>query len=131
MTSAIIRVAGIVEEGPHGPLLLLRRPGHWHGPRAVSDLLDVGFTIYGVATMTLVTLFALTGMSARTFMRLFSVLLIVAGWMLMTDRWLAIRTGIDRIGRSLTTCWSARASGIGKIAAGCLAFALMTLGLVT
>lgn len=85
--------------------VLIRWPLDWNGPKRLRGLLDVGLTIYGIATLALVAIFAFAPMSARTFMHLFSVLLFV-GRTLGADGNLGLRTGPERSGKHVQR-WNA------------------------
>lgn len=111
------------------PMVLIRWPLDWKGPKHLRGLLDVGFTAYGIATLVLVAVFALAPMSARSFMHLFSLLLFVAGTLLGADGILGLRTGLDRTGKRFLTGKAAHIMASLKIAAGTLAMILFALGL--
>ena len=95
-------------------------------PRSLLDLIS---TVYGVSVVILVFTFAFTGMDARTFAKLFSVLLFVTGSVLAVDGVLALRTGLDCTWKRLRSGRPARLLGAGKIAAGAVAMLLLAVGL--
>lgn len=111
------------------PMVLIRWPLDWNGPKRLRSLLGVGFTVYGIATLALVTVFALAPMSARTFMHLFSVLLFVAATLLGVDGILGLRTGLDRTGKRVLMGKPAHIMASLKIAAGTFAMILLVMGL--
>jgi len=110
-------------------MVLIRWPLDWNGPKRLRGLLDFGFTLYGLATLVLVLLFAITNMPARTFMHLFSVLLFVVGTLLAVDGVLGVRTGLDRTGRRFRSGRAARILASLKIAVGILAALMMAVGI--
>ncbi len=110
-------------------MVLIRWPLDWNGPKRLRGLLDFGFTLYGLATLVLVLLFAITNMPPRIFMHLFSVLLFVVGTLLALDGVLGLRTGLDRTGKRLRSGRAARLVGSLKIAGGILAATLLAVGM--
>lgn len=111
------------------PMVLIRWPLDWNGPKRLRGLLDVGYTVYGLATLALVGAFAFVPMSVRTFVHLFSVLLFVAGTLLGVDGILGLRTGLDRTDKRVLTGKAAYIMASLKIAAGTLAMILLAMGL--
>lgn len=110
-------------------MVLIRWPLDWNGPKRLRGLLDFGFTLYGLATLALVLLLAITNMPLRTFMHLFSVLLFVVGTLLAVDGFFGLRTGLDRTGKRLRSGGAARLLGFLKIAGGILAALVMVVGI--
>ena len=110
-------------------MVLIRWPLDWNGPKRLRSLLGVGFTVYGIATLALVAVFAFAPISARAFMHLFSVLLFVAGTLLGADGILGLRTGLDRTGKRVLTGKAAYIMASLKIAAGTFGMILLAMGL--
>lgn len=111
------------------PMLLLRWPTDWNGPKRLCSLLDLAFTLYGVLTIALVAAFALTGLSPHAFVTAFTVLLFIVGSVLATDGVLGLRSGADRTGRRLRSGTAARLLAGAKLVAGSVAILLTCVGL--
>ena len=111
------------------PMILLRRPTDWNGPKRLRGLLDNGFALYGLLTIGLVAVFIVTGLSPHGFATAISVLLFIIGTVLATDGVLGLRSGMDRTGKRLRVGRSARVVAGGKLAAGAAAILLLCIGL--
>ncbi len=110
-------------------MVLIRWPLDWNGPKRLRGLLDFGFTLYGLATLALVVLLAITNLPLRTFIHLFSVLLFVVGTLLGVDGILGVRTGLDRTGKRVSRGSAARILASSKVAGGVLAALMMAVGI--
>lgn len=110
-------------------MVLLRWPTDWNGPKRLRGLLELGFVLYGLLTITLVAAFIITGLSPHAFAKGFSVLLFIVGSVLAADGVLGLRTGMDKTGMRLRSGPRARVFAGGKVAAGLAAIALLCAGL--
>lgn len=111
------------------PMILLRWPTDWNGPKRLRGLLDVGFALYGLLTIALVAAFIITGLTPHAFAKGFSVLLFIIGSVLAADGVLGLRTGLDRTGKRLRSGRPARVLAGGKLVAGSAAITLLCIGL--
>ena len=111
------------------PMVLLRWPTDWNGPKRLRGLLDVGFAVYGLLTIGLVATFVITGLSPHAFAKGFSVLLFIIGSVLAADGVLGLRTGMDKTGRRFRSGPAVRVFAGGKLAAGVAAILLLCVGL--
>lgn len=111
------------------PLMLARSLRNWNGPRKLVGLLDVGFAIYGIATVALLLAFLLTSLPPRWFMRIFAVHLFLVGTILGTDGALGMMTGLDRTLKRASRGRRARMMASFKIAAAVLAIILFVIGI--
>lgn len=111
------------------PMVLLRWPTDWNGPKRLRGLLDVGFALYGLLTIGLVATFVVAGLSPYAFAKGFSVLLFIIGSVLAADGVLGLRTGIDKTVKRFRSGHGARVLAVGKLVAGLAAILLLGVGL--
>lgn len=111
------------------PMVLLRWPTDWTGPKRLRGLLDLGFALYGLLTIALVGAFALGALSPHAFAKAFSILLFVVGSVLTADALLGFRSGLDRTARHLRAGVGARVLACAKLASGIAALILLCVGL--
>tara|TARA_A100001518_G_C1157102_1_gene13358 strand:- start:46 stop:414 length:369 start_codon:yes stop_codon:yes gene_type:complete len=110
------------------PMLLIRMPHDRGGPKRLHGALPLGFALYGLATVILVALFLVSAMPPRTFIRLFSAVLLMLAAILATDGALGLRTGFDRTGKTFRSGRAARVLAAMKLAAGIVAGVLAVTG---
>ena len=111
------------------PLVLIRWPLDWNGPRRLRGLLDVVATGHGVATILLVLLFILSDMTPLRLVKAITVLLFVIESVLLVDGDLSIRTRIERTWGRRSNGGQALVCGTGKIASGAFALLLCAMWL--
>ena len=111
------------------PLVLLRSPRNWNGPKYLRGLLDIGVIFYAWGSIVLMAAFALTHMPTRAFIHLFAILLFIIGSALGVDGWLGLRTGIDRTGRRTRVNGPARILALVKLGIGSIALGMVAFGL--
>lgn len=121
----------IVQSCPHcrRPILILRslvgRTAKVHG----RNLLDLGLSLYGMATVALLALYIGTDLPNRLFARLFAVLLFAFGSLSCVDGWLSVSTAIDRTLSRISFGRAARWLGALKLVTGVAALGLCFVGL--
>ena len=111
------------------PLVLVKSAMDWNGPRRLRNLFDLVSAGYGIATVVLVAVFALTNLGPVGFSRAFAVLLFVIGPLLIVDGVLSLRTKIDRTWGRLRQGAAASAIAVGKVVSGSIALAMVWIGL--
>lgn len=121
----------IVQSCPHcrRPILILRslvgRTAKVHG----RNLLDLGLSLYGMATVALLALYIGTDLPNRLFARLFAVLLFAFSSLCCVDGWLSVSTAIDRTLSRISFGRAARWLGALKLVTGVAALGLCVVGL--
>lgn len=112
------------------PMIVMRSPTDWNGPRRLRSLFDLGFAVYGLLTVSLVATFALTGLTPHAFAKWFSVLLFIVGSALVGDGLLGLRTRMDRTCGRLRLGRCALALASAKLLGGTMAILLIGVGLM-
>jgi len=110
-------------------MILLGAPTKWNRPKRLRCLLDLGFTVYGLLTVSLVVAFLITGLSPHGFAKCFSVLLFIAGSALFADGVLGVRTRMDKTYGRLRIGRGALALAAAKLIGGTVAILLLGIGL--
>lgn len=125
-TGALVHPCGLCKR----PMILLRRLWGQHGQRHPQSLLDVGLSLWGLATLILFAAFMLGGIESRLFAKLFAVMLFMAGSLWVVDAALGIESGLDRSANVARTGLPARVLATAKLIAGFCALALCLFGLI-
>jgi hypothetical protein len=89
------------------PIVNIKHLARYSQRPRLHGLFGIISASYGLAVVALVASFAFTGMDARQFAKIFTLLLFVIGSVLGVDGVLAVTTGVDRT-------WDCRRSGIAE-----------------
>lgn len=111
------------------PMVLIRSPFDRQGPKRLRGFIELGLNLYGVATLLLVLVFALTAMPPRNFVQLFALLLSFLAIVLGTDAILGLITAIDCTARRVRIAGRARTLAGLKLAGAASALAMVVIGI--
>ncbi len=110
------------------PLVIARNPLDRRRIYRIHSVLDLGMGFYALLTVSLIAFFLMSGHGLTGFVKAFSIALFIVGSVLAVDGVLALWTARDKTWRKQRRGTAARIIGIGKVAAGLIAFTMVFVG---